>query len=119
MIDIFKNFYKGCQIQAMIQISSIIKLEGEDIKIYNDGLAYLTKKEDSILITKKEPNTQYFDTGILKCLNKNESSYELYLFKETIRKASDERLNEILLKSLKYYLRLLFKNLKRMSYRFT
>lgn len=103
----FKNFYKGCQIQAMIQISSIIKLEGEDIKIYNDGLAYLTKKEDSILITKKEPNTQYFDTGILKCLNKN--AYELYLFKETIHKASDERLNEILLKSLKYYLRLLFK----------
>ena len=105
----FKIFYKGCQIKELIKISSIIKIKKEDKKTYNSGISYLAKKDDSILITQKDPNAQYFDTGILKCLNKTKKKYELFLFQEIICKVAKERLCEILLKSLKYYLKLLFK----------
>ena len=105
----FKNYYKGCRIKKMIEINSLIKMKDEDLEKYNFGLSFLIFKNESILITQKEPNAQYFDTGILKCLDKKGRIYELYLFQETIHKSSDERLCEILLKSLKYYFRLLFK----------
>ena len=105
----FKNIYKGCHIKTMIEINSLIKIEEEDIKIYKSGLSFLIFKNESILIIQKEHNDLYFDSGILKCIDKKESIYELYLFKETICISLDERLCEILLKNIKYYIRLLYK----------
>ena len=97
----FKNIYKGCHIKTMIEINSLIKIEEEDIKIYKSGLSFLIFKNESILIIQKEHNDLYFDSGILKCIDKKESIYELYLFKETICISLDERLCEILLKNIK------------------
>ena len=105
----FNYFYYDCNIKERISISSIIKMKKKDKEIYENALANLKNKNDSILITQYEPNAAYFDTGILKFLDKEKNLYELYLFQETIHKHSDERLCEIFLNTLKHFLKLLYK----------
>ena len=110
-ISRFNYFYKESKIQEKIKISAIIKMNDEDLKIYKSALKLITKKNYAILITQTEQNAQYFDTAILKYVDKGK--YELYLFQETSKKEKEERLCTILLTTLKHYLILLFKvNLK-------
>ena len=108
-ISRFNYSYNNCQIKAIIETPAIIKIDDKIKKTYEDTLLNISMKNDSILITQKESNAQYFDTAILKCLDKKKKLYALYLFQETIHKNAKERLCEILLKTLKSYLRLLFK----------
>ena len=105
----FNYQYEMCHIKEKIEINSIVKMKVEDKKFYNFAIETMKNKNDSILIIQKEKNAQYFDTAILKLVNKSEKKYELYLFQETNKKGANERLCSVLLNTLKYYLRMLFK----------
>lgn len=109
----FNYKYEECFIMKKIEISSIVKMKKNDNKIYNSAIKNIKDKNDSILITTKDKNDQYFDTAILKLVNKSQKKYKLYLFQETTKTESKDRLCVILLNTLKYYLTMLFKiNLK-------
>lgn len=105
----FNYTYKECKIIKKLSIGSILKIKDKDEKErYQSMISHLNDKNDSILIVQTESNAQYFDIAILKCINKEQKSYELYLFQETTHKALDERLCGILLNTEKYYLKFLF-----------
>ena len=105
----FNYFYKECKIKKKLLISSIIKIKDEnEKKKYESMIAELNEKKDSILIVQQSSNAQYFDTAILKCIDKEKKLFELYLFQETIHKRPEDRLCETLLNTQKYYLKLLF-----------
>ena len=105
----FNYSYEECKIIKKLSIDSIIKIKDKNEKEkYEAMINYLNDKNDSILIVQNECYAPYFDTAILKCINKQQKIYELYLFQETIYKAADERLCRILLNTEKYYLKFLF-----------
>ena len=105
----FDFFYKGCKIKNKLKISSIIKIKDDiEKKNYQSCIDMLKDENDSILIIQNESNASYFDSAILKCVNKEKNIYELYLFQVTINKKAEERLCQFLLNTLKYFLKLLF-----------
>ena len=105
----FNYQYEECFIKEKIEISSVVKMKEDDKKIYNSAIKNIKGENDSILIITKDKNAQHFDTAILKLVDKSQKKYKLYLFQETRKKESKERLCVILLNTLKYYLTMLFK----------
>ena len=87
-------FFKGCKIVEKIQISSLIDMNESDGKIIKKAAEKITIINDSILITQTFQNAKHYDTAILKLISfeKDEKIFELYLFQETLKKNSNERL---------------------------
>ena len=111
----FNYQYEECFIKEKIEINSIVNIKENKNNIYiiNSANENIKAKNDSILITTKEENENDqcfdFDTALLKLVNKIENKYKLYLFEETIKTESKDRLCLILLNTLKYYLTMFFK----------
>ena len=111
----FNYQYEECFIKEKIEINSIVNIKENNQNIYliNYAIENIKVNNDSILITTKEENENDqcfdFDTALLKLVNKIENKYKLYLFEETIKTESKDRLCLILLNTLKYYLTMFFK----------
>ena len=104
-----KKLY-GCNIIDRVQISSLKDMKDDDGKIIEISTKNLKDISDSILIIQNNQNAKHFDTAILKLskIDNNEKFYELYLFQETLKKASDERLTDSTLNSDKACLKYIF-----------
>ena len=104
-----KQFYE-CNIKDRVQISSLLDMNDDDGKIIKNSIKELKDISDSILIVQEYENAKHFDTAILKLVknNNNEKLYNLYLFQETLKKQSEERLNDSTLNNDKTSLKFLF-----------
>ena len=93
-----KSPIEGLYIYDFIIIDSIFEPKEKDIDLLKSKIAEIKNKEKSnlgILIHNLNQNALYFDTCILKIINKDE--FEIYFFQTTIKKTSKERFTLIFL----------------------
>ena len=97
----FLNKINSVKLKYYEEISSIIKMNDEDIKNLRDKINNL-KENEGILLIQKNQNALAFDIGIIEKDNNN--NYNLYLFQVTLKKESNERFTLIRLNEYILYL---------------
>lgn len=100
----------NCKIVEKIEISSLMEMKEDDAEIIQNAIYNCDNISDSILIVQRFQNTKHFDTAIIKYITKNKKFkyFDLYLFKQSIKKEANERITQPTLNIDKTCLKYLF-----------
>ena len=99
-----EDFIKDVKVIYKVNIKNFFNIQKEDFKL--DKL----EKEKAIVFIPMDQNAKGFDCGLLRCIDKENKKFYLYLFQATRKKDLHERLSFLTLNDYLYYIKLLFEN---------